>query len=230
MFGCYSFVNHVLAVQEGYDTGIDVPTMREAISEEFTDAIVNYAEGCDIESDDTSRFDHAAEIASDSDLTILVLGDQAGLFGRGTVGEGCDRDDLELPGVQRQLAERVLATGRPVVIVLLTGRPTFWGGRWIKRRQLCKLSSPGKKEHKLSRACFRGASTHQGSSRFHYHGRPVRNLTHTCTPASVATLTSPTCPHSPFVRSVSGCRTRRSPTVISPCRQRQPMRLLASVL
>lgn len=143
MFGCYSFVNHVLAVQEGYDTGIDVPTMREAISEEFSNATVNYAEGCDIESDDTSRFDHAAEIASDSDLTVLVLGDQAGLFGRGTVGEGCDRDDLELPGVQRQLAERVLATGRPVVIVLLTGRPYVLGWALDQASAVVQAFFPG---------------------------------------------------------------------------------------
>jgi beta-glucosidase len=39
------------------------------------------------------------------------------------VGEGCDRDDLELPGVQRELVEAVLASGTPVVLVLLTGRP-----------------------------------------------------------------------------------------------------------
>ena len=51
------------------------------------------------------------------------MGDHAGLFGRGTVGEGCDRDDLELPGVQRELVEAVLATGTPVVLVLVTGRP-----------------------------------------------------------------------------------------------------------
>src|SRR4029453_16900520 len=56
-------------------------------------------------------------------LAVLVMGDRAGMFGRGTVGEGCDRDDLELPGVQRELAEAVLATGTPVVLVLVTGRP-----------------------------------------------------------------------------------------------------------
>ncbi|BCJ56756.1 glycoside hydrolase family 3 C-terminal domain-containing protein [Micromonospora endophytica] len=49
--------------------------------------------------------------------------------GRGTVGEGCDRDDLELPGVQRELIEAVPATGRPVVLVLLTGRPYAVGWR-----------------------------------------------------------------------------------------------------
>jgi beta-glucosidase len=56
-----------------------------------------------------------------------VLGDQSALFGRGTVGEGCDRDDLELPGVQRALAERIIATGKPVILVLLTGRPYVVG-------------------------------------------------------------------------------------------------------
>ncbi|HEX7490635.1 MAG TPA: glycoside hydrolase family 3 C-terminal domain-containing protein, partial [Candidatus Limnocylindrales bacterium] len=46
-----------------------------------------------------------------------------GLFGRGTSGEGCDAESLELPGVQRDLVEAVLATGTPVILVLLTGRP-----------------------------------------------------------------------------------------------------------
>ena len=58
-----------------------------------------------------------------SDLAVVVVGDQAGLFGRGTVGEGNDSESLELPGVQRRLVEAVVATGTPVVLVLLTGRP-----------------------------------------------------------------------------------------------------------
>jgi beta-glucosidase len=51
-----------------------------------------------------------------------VVGDRAGLFGRGTVGEGSDAFDLQLPGVQRELAEAVLDTGTPTVLVALTGR------------------------------------------------------------------------------------------------------------
>ena len=68
-------------------------------------------------------FGEAVAAAAEADVAILVMGDHAGLFGRGTVGEGCDRDDLELPGVQRELVEAVLATGTPVVLVLVTGRP-----------------------------------------------------------------------------------------------------------
>ena len=54
---------------------------------------------------------------------MVVVGDRAGLFGRGTVGEGNDVDDLELPGLQRRLVEEVVATGVPTVMVVLSGRP-----------------------------------------------------------------------------------------------------------
>ena len=79
--------------------------------------------GCAVDDDDRSGFAEAVAAATAADVAVLVLGDHAGLFGRGTVGEGCDRDDLELPGVQRDLVEAVLATGTPVVLVLVTGRP-----------------------------------------------------------------------------------------------------------
>lgn len=127
MFGCYSFVNHVLSLHEGYDMGIEVPTVAEGLAQEFPDTQFTYAVGCDVDSQDTSGFAAAGAAAAGADLTVLVLGDKSALFGRGTVGEGCDRDDLELPGVQRQLAEHVLAQGKPVVVVLLTGRPYVIG-------------------------------------------------------------------------------------------------------
>jgi hypothetical protein len=54
---------------------------------------------------------------------VAVLGDEAGLFGRGTSGEGCDVADLRLPGVQDDLLRVMVASGTPVVLVLVTGRP-----------------------------------------------------------------------------------------------------------
>jgi beta-glucosidase len=57
----------------------------------------------------------------------VAVGDRAGLFGRGTSGEGCDAADLALPGVQAELLRAVLATGTPVVVLLLTGRPYALG-------------------------------------------------------------------------------------------------------
>ena len=56
-------------------------------------------------------------------MAVAVLGDEAGLFGRGTSGEGCDVADLRLPGVQEDLLRVLVAASTPVVLVLVTGRP-----------------------------------------------------------------------------------------------------------
>ena len=132
MLGCYSFPNHVLPHHPGVETGIEVPTVLEALGRTLgadgavAPAIV-HAEGCTVEGEDTSGFAEAVAAAQGADVAIVVVGDQAGLFGRGTVGEGNDVESLELPGVQRELVEAVVATGTPVVMVLITGRPYVVG-------------------------------------------------------------------------------------------------------
>lgn len=60
----------------------------------------------------------AVDLAASSDLTVLVLGEQQKMS-----GESASRESLELPGAQQQLMEAVIATGKPVVLVLLNGRP-----------------------------------------------------------------------------------------------------------
>ncbi|WP_300267014.1 glycoside hydrolase family 3 N-terminal domain-containing protein [Microbacterium sp.] len=121
--GCYSFANHVLAHHPEYEIGFEIPTVREALVEALPEAEIIVARGCEVDGDDRSGFEAAAEVASAADVAIVVVGDQAGLFGRGTVGEGNDTESLERPGVQRELIERLVATGTPVVMVMLTGRP-----------------------------------------------------------------------------------------------------------
>lgn len=121
LFGCYSFANHVLAQRPGVDLGFAADSAADGLRHEFGN--VELVQGCAIDDDDTSGFGAAVAAASAAEVAVMVVGDTAGLFGRGTVGEGCDRDDLELPGVQRQLVEAVIATGTPVVVVLMTGRP-----------------------------------------------------------------------------------------------------------
>ena len=61
-------------------------------------------------------------------MAVVCVGDLAGLFRTGTVGEGSDADSLDLPGVQQQLLETIVATGTPVVVVLMSGRPYNLGG------------------------------------------------------------------------------------------------------
>lgn len=121
--GCYSFANHVLAHHPGYEIGFEIPTVREALADALPDAEIVHVRGSEVEGDDRSGFAEAEKAATDADVAIVVVGDQAGLFGRGTVGEGNDVESLDLPGVQRELVERLAATGTPVVMVLLTGRP-----------------------------------------------------------------------------------------------------------
>ncbi|MDJ1115476.1 beta-glucosidase [Microbacterium dauci] len=123
LMGCYSFVNHVLAHHPGTPAGIEIPTLKDALRAEYPDAAVETVAGCDVEGDDPSGIAEAVAAARGAELTVVVVGDRAGLFGRGTVGEGNDVDDLELPGVQRQLVQEVIATGTPVVMVVLSGRP-----------------------------------------------------------------------------------------------------------
>lgn len=129
LMGCYSFVNHVLAHHPGTEPGFEIPTILESVravyaeSDPATRPEIVHAQGCGIESEETSGFAEAVAAAEGADVAVAVVGDQAGLFGRGTVGEGNDAETLDLPGVQRRLVEALVATGTPVVMVLVTGRP-----------------------------------------------------------------------------------------------------------
>jgi len=127
LMGCYSFANHVLAHQTEFELGFEVPTIAEALRGQLAGAEVSVVEGCTVEGEDRSGFAGAVSAAADADVAIVVVGDQAGLFGRGTVGEGNDAESLDLPGVQRELVDAVLATGTPVVLVVVSGRPYALG-------------------------------------------------------------------------------------------------------
>lgn len=79
-------------------------------------------------SQDVSLIPAAVALARESDVALVFVGDLAGLFQSGTVGEGSDTDSLQLPGVQQQLLERVLATGTPTVVIMTGGRPYCLNG------------------------------------------------------------------------------------------------------
>lgn len=123
MMGCYSFINHVIAHHPQFPNELEIPSVREALLAEGGLGEVTFVEGCTVEGLETDGFEAAVAEAAAADIAIVVVGDQAGLFGRGTVGEGNDSETLELPGVQRALIEKLIATGTPVVMVLITGRP-----------------------------------------------------------------------------------------------------------
>jgi beta-xylosidase len=132
MMGCYAFPAHVGVRHPDVPMGLKIPTVLDALRGELPEARIEWVRGCGITDPDRSGFAAAAQAAAGADLCIAVLGDRAGLFGRGTSGEGCDATDLSLPGIQGELLEALLETETPVVLVLLTGRP-YALGRYAAR-------------------------------------------------------------------------------------------------
>ncbi len=122
-FGCYTFPRHVGHEHPGTGAGVAVVPLIDALRAELPHALIEHARGCDVRGDDRSGFEAARSCARSADVVLAVLGDEAGLFGRGSSGEGCDASDLRLPGVQADLLAELVETGRPVVAVLITGRP-----------------------------------------------------------------------------------------------------------
>ncbi|MGY3334338.1 beta-xylosidase [Streptomyces filamentosus] len=127
VLGCYSFPVHVGGQHPDVALGIELPTLHEALRAEFPAAGITVAAGTGIDDAATDGFAEAVALARDADLVVAALGDRAGLFGRGTSGEGCDAGSLVLPGAQQQLLDALLDTGTPVVAVLLSGRPYALG-------------------------------------------------------------------------------------------------------
>ncbi|HUI26688.1 MAG TPA: glycoside hydrolase family 3 N-terminal domain-containing protein [Candidatus Kryptonia bacterium] len=85
--------------------------------------VVHFAAGCGILDESTQGFAAAIAAAAESEIAIVVGGEKSGLADGCTSGESIDRADLGLAGVQQALVEAVVATGTPVVVVLISGRP-----------------------------------------------------------------------------------------------------------
>jgi len=141
LFGDYTYPAHVESLVEMREAGrnlfsmpisrttdiematVDAATVVDALRERFTGARVLHAAGCDVAGDSREGFAEAVALAARADVAVLVMGDKAGLTDDCTSGESRDRASLDLPGVQEDLVREVLATGTPVVLVLVGGRP-----------------------------------------------------------------------------------------------------------
>jgi beta-glucosidase len=79
---------------------------------------INYAQGCDLINDSKEGFADAVAAAKKSDVVVMVVGGSSQ-----TCGEGIDVSELDLTGVQNELVEVIHKTGKPIVVVLINGRP-----------------------------------------------------------------------------------------------------------
>jgi beta-glucosidase len=97
----------------------DVVTVLEGIQKKLPpDAKLLYQKGCEIQGDCGPALSDAERLASQSDVAIVVVGEAASMS-----GEAASRSNIDLPGNQEQLVRAVYRTGKPVVVVLMNGRP-----------------------------------------------------------------------------------------------------------
>jgi beta-glucosidase len=99
----------------------DTVTLRTAFSERLSaqGGKLLYAQGADVFSQSTAGFAAAVEAARNADVAIVALGES----GEQMSGEAASRVHLDFPGSQQQLLDAVVATAKPVVLVIFTGRP-----------------------------------------------------------------------------------------------------------
>ena len=138
------------ANEEGYalthygPLAVEVTTVLEGIQEKTKGkAEVLYTKGCDLvdahwpeseiidyplTDDEQAEIDKAVENARQADVAIVVLGG-----GQRTCGENKSRTSLDLPGRQLQLLQAIQATGKPVVLILINGRPLSinWADKFV---------------------------------------------------------------------------------------------------
>jgi len=143
VLGCYAFPVHVGSQHPKTPLGIELPTLREALTEEFAGSELWTVQGVTVDGKDAGGIAEAVRVARLADVAVLALGDRAGLFGRGTSGEGCDAQSLELPGRQNELLDAVLDTGTPVVVTLLAGRPYTLGRATSEAAAIVQSFFPG---------------------------------------------------------------------------------------
>ncbi|MEM2678312.1 MAG: glycoside hydrolase family 3 N-terminal domain-containing protein, partial [Thermofilaceae archaeon] len=134
MLGDYHYAAHL-----GLDApAVEVVTVLEGIKGLAPSGTeIYYARGCGILMEDRSGFREAIEAAEKAEAIVAVLGERSGGFWLGKPelcsGEGLDRCELGLPGVQSELLGELLELGKPVVVVLVSGRPLALSGKLLAR-------------------------------------------------------------------------------------------------
>jgi beta-glucosidase len=107
-----------------YDDLDERATILDAIRERCSPSTdVLFARGCGVLDGDDEEIERAVAVARRAEVAILVVGEKSGLTKDCTCGETRDRLDLTLPGRQEELVAAVAATGTPIVLVLVSGRP-----------------------------------------------------------------------------------------------------------
>jgi beta-glucosidase len=125
-------------------SAVEAVTVKKGIQNLLGSSVkVNYAKGCEVVNEhwpetevlpepltsaEQRQINEAVEAVKNSEVAIVVLGDSSK-----TVGESASRTSLDLPGRQLELVQAVFAVGKPVIVVLLNGRPMSinWVNKYV---------------------------------------------------------------------------------------------------
>jgi len=136
----------------GAHKSADVVTLKAALEERSaaTNGTVLYAAGTGIESNSDAGFAAAEQAARQADVVIMAMGESSSMS-----GEAGARAHLDLPGNQQQLLERVVAVGKPVVLLVFSGRPLVltWAAQHVS--SIVEVWYPGTEAgHAIARVLF----------------------------------------------------------------------------
>jgi beta-glucosidase len=215
--GCYAFPTPSCPVT-GARLGVEVPTRRRLRAE---------LPGVEVVHERAARQGGTAPASPrrrggrDADLCVAMVGDLRRAVRR-HLREGCDAEDLRLPGVQAELLDELLATGTPVVVVVVSGRPYALGDVHGRPPALVQAFMPGEEGGAALAGVLSGRVQPSGKLPVQIPGTPAASRAPTCsrrsaprTPGRAAST------HARCSRSGTAARTPRSS---SPTCGRAPTR------
>ncbi|MCM8803251.1 MAG: glycoside hydrolase family 3 C-terminal domain-containing protein, partial [Candidatus Omnitrophica bacterium] len=118
-FGDYAYTAHL----DLEKPSVICKTILEVFQEKAKDIEIYYEKGCEIFDFNKDNFQKAVEIGGKGDLIIFVGGDKSGFTPDCTCGESKDSHNLKLPGAQEELILKLSEIGKPLIVILITGRP-----------------------------------------------------------------------------------------------------------
>lgn len=103
------------------DKNEQIPSLLEAMQKQAGTTKIMYAYGCDITSPSKAGFAEAIATAKQADVVVMAMGEAPDM-----TGEAKSKSNIHLPGIQEELIKAIVETGKPVVVLLMAGRPMIF--------------------------------------------------------------------------------------------------------
>ncbi|NDV79183.1 glycoside hydrolase family 3 N-terminal domain-containing protein [Dysgonomonas sp. 511] len=130
---------HLLGSWAAHGDSERIVPIASALKEEFEGkASVTFAKGCDFDGEDSSGFEEALQAARKADVVVVALGEK-----KNWSGENASRSTIALPDIQLQLLKEISKTGKPIVLVLSSGRPIELGKVEASCKAIVQMWQPG---------------------------------------------------------------------------------------